>query len=139
MESGDATLTSSSDIACELASRYFPDYSDSEQLRLKVLDQDTIGLTLHEDWFIFDPITPFELEMAIDRSRSKGATSDDNISNLLLKKCKRVLMPFLLELFSGSLRCGYYPSNWRIAKVISILKPGSKPIAKKSFRPIQDC
>lgn len=136
LESENGTLTSSADIACELASRYFPDYSEEEQQRLKALDLDPTRLRPDEEWFIFDQISPFELEMAIDHSKSKGATGDDNISNLLLKKCKRVLMPHMLELFSGSLRCGYYPSDWRIAKVISIQKPGTKPTSKKSFRPI---
>jgi hypothetical protein len=45
-------------------------------------------------------------------------------------------MKYLTQLFNAVLLLNYFPSQWKVAQIILILKPGKPPHALTSYRPI---
>ena len=69
---------------------------------------------------------------------ASAAPGVDNFSILIVQQCFRELMHFLQRLFTASLVLGNFPTQWKVAKVIALWKPGkpsyseargSKPIS----------
>lgn len=82
-------------------------------------------------------ITGERIEWAISTFQPFKSPGVDGIFPVLLQKGAKELIPFLLNIFRGSLALGYIPEKWRRAKIIFIPKLGKKDITNpKSFRPI---
>ncbi|KAA1130480.1 hypothetical protein PGTUg99_050034 [Puccinia graminis f. sp. tritici] len=85
----------------------------------------------------FPPVTPAEVNRAIDSLPAKKAVGPDLIPNELLKMGKAQLTPFLTPLFNACLRHGHFPREWRTA-VTAILRKAGKPDYSdpNAYRPI---
>ena len=82
-------------------------------------------------------VTPVEVRAAIRRIRPGKAPGPDEITGECLKQCVHVLLPFLVRLFTASLRCHHFPARWKAARVLALRKPGKKTYnVAKSYRPI---
>ena len=82
-------------------------------------------------------VTTRELRAAVGRMRRKAATGPDQLPILLIERCFRELSPFLCRLFTASLQLGFFPSQWKSAKVIALRKPGKASYADpRAYRPI---
>ena len=71
------------------------------------------------------------------RGLARGrAPGPDGVSTDLLRAAPPTLAAVLAALFTGSLRCGFVPSRWRLAWVRMLPKPGRPLSAPGDFRPI---
>jgi len=74
----------------------------------------------------------YNLILTLNNSRS---SSDDNISNKLMKACVLELINPLLYLFNSSFEQGVFPDKLKCAKVIPLFK-GLDPAVMANYRPI---
>ena len=84
----------------------------------------------------YQPVTIQELHSAIHASGPWKSPGLDNISNICLRQCEPLLAPLLIQLFTASLRLGYFPSFWKAAIVVAVPKPEGDPLSPKGYRPI---
>lgn len=60
----------------------------------------------------------------------------DGIFNLILKHLNIKVYELLSTIFNRCLELHYFPSSWKVAKIIPIRKPGKDPTLPSSYRPI---
>ena len=60
----------------------------------------------------------------------------DEISGSMLKNLPNNLINILHVIFVNIMRTGFYPTNWKKAKIIMIHKKGKDPLVVSSYRPI---
>ena len=77
-----------------------------------------------------------ELDDAIKRLKTKKAPGKDGVCNEMIKHLGPTARKKLLELFNLSWRTGIFPSAWKEAIIIPVLKKGKDPKKKTSYRPI---
>lgn len=77
-----------------------------------------------------------DLKFIINNLKIKKASGFDNVSNRLIKNLPERALSFMVDLFNGCLKLGYFPSAWKLGKVIALLKPNKDPKDAKSYRPI---
>ena len=53
----------------------------------------------------------------------------DRIPGRCIKMCCGTLLPWLQQIFGGSLAVGYFPREWLTAKVLALRKPGKTSYA----------
>lgn len=86
------------------------------------------------------PIRPFkssEVQNVITNELNpKKAPGYDLITGRILKELPRKAIVFLTMLFNAVLRTEYFPSQWKVAQIIVILKPGKPANQVTSYRPI---
>ena len=80
--------------------------------------------------------TEAELNDAIKKLKNKKAPGKDGVCNEMIKHLGPIARQKLLELFNQSWRSGIYPTAWKEATIIPILKKGKDPKKKTSYRPI---
>lgn len=83
-----------------------------------------------------DLVKVFEIELIIKELKVRKASGPDLIANKFIKNLPRVSILLLQNLFNACLRSYYFPSSWKIAKIIAIAKPGKDPTVPASYRPI---
>lgn len=81
-------------------------------------------------------VSPEELRAAVRFSKNMKAPGFDNVFNLELKHLSDRFFAHLALIFTLCFALGYFPSSWKVAKVIAIHKPGKDPTSPKSYRPI---
>lgn len=85
---------------------------------------------------ILHPIRPKELWKHVRSLKSRKSPGPDSITNILLKNLPQKGIVSLTKILNGCLRTCYYPSAWKLAKVIAIKKPGKEESDPVSYRPI---
>jgi ribonuclease HI len=80
--------------------------------------------------------TMAELNDAITRLKIKKAPGKDGVCNEMIKHLGPAARQKLLELFNQSWNKGVFPSAWKEAIIIPILKKDKDPKKKSSYRPI---
>jgi hypothetical protein len=78
-----------------------------------------------------------EVLRAIIASKSKKSCGHDEIPMLVVKDCAEVLAEPLRMLFNKCLMDGWFPEDWKIAKIIPLHKKGSKTDVK-NYRPVSN-
>lgn len=81
-------------------------------------------------------VTPRELLKHVRSLKSCKAPGDDDVHNLLLKYMPQKCLVLLTKLINACLKLKYYPSTWKIAKVIALPKPGKDHTQALNYRPI---
>lgn len=66
----------------------------------------------------------------------KKAPGPDEISNNIIKAFPESLLKFLVRLFNSCLKIAYFPSQWKIGKIVAIPKPGKSNTIATNYRPI---
>lgn len=98
--------------------------------RLDYLDTASIAPLSMDDSMFIDS----EVKRAYGRMDHSSAIGYDNINfrtvNVLIAKH----LPFVTHVFNGCLQKGAYPSQWKIARVKFLLKPGRLPQKPDSYR-----
>ena len=82
------------------------------------------------------PFSLAELQQGINQVQSKSAPGDDQISNAMLKHMSPKAMETMLDIMNHSLRENVFPTTWKKATIIPLLKPGKDPEKLGSYRPI---
>ena len=80
--------------------------------------------------------TPEELNKALKTRKNKSAPGVDEITYLILKNCPAELFKVLAEIFTRSLHIGYFPQDWKKAKVKMIPKQHKDLKLLPNYRPI---
>jgi ribonuclease HI len=76
-----------------------------------------------------------ELKHAL-QTTNKSSSGPDNISYAMIKNLPPHSLSNLLALYNKIWKERIFPSSWRMATVIPILKPGKDPTSPLSYRPI---
>lgn len=88
------------------------------------------------DFLTHHRVTAEEISNNIKHSRNMKAPGFDAVFNLVLKKLGPKSLNLLVKIFNACFSVGYFPAQWKLAKVIPILKPGKDPTSAKNYRPI---
>ena len=75
-------------------------------------------------------------EEALKRTKNTTSTGPDGISYLHLKHLGPHAIRALTDIFNTSIQHNTIPNIWKLAKIISILKPNKSPTEPASYRPI---
>lgn len=81
------------------------------------------------------PFTLHELEMVL-HSTKQSAPGPDRIHYFMLQHLHPATLELVLYLFNRIWSEGCFPTSWKIAVVIPLLKPGKDPTVASSYRPI---
>lgn len=98
--------------------------------------QESINYISHNFDDAIDEISGNEIKGLLHYVKPLKSPGVDGIPYLLLKKLPDSAIQFISILFNSCLKVHYFPSAWKISKVIPILKPGKDPTTPKSYRPI---
>ena len=123
----DGSITTSTKEAGKvLFQKWFgkDDVSSDTQYHTKLRSVVTEILTMEDNDEI--TITEEDLSEAINSMRSLKAPGPDCIVSLILKKNINVITPSLLKILNAGITLRYFPSAWKRANVILILKSGKK-------------
>ena len=101
-----------------------------QQLQEKTRQQSNLSPSQTSDF------TMTELNDAIKRLKNKKAPGKDGVCNEMIKHLGPTARKKLLELFNLSWKTGVFPSAWKEAIVIPILKKEKDPKKKTSYRPV---
>lgn len=81
-------------------------------------------------------ITLEEVIQTLSALRPYKAPGPDTIQNIMLKQLPLSAILWLCGVLNNCLMLGYWPSKFKIAKVIPILKAGKSPSDANNYRPI---
>lgn len=81
-------------------------------------------------------VTIDEVAQIIKSSRNIKAPGFDGHFNLVLKNFEPKSISLLAKIFNRCLEIGYFPSSWKLPKVVPIPKPGKDPTNPANYRPI---
>jgi hypothetical protein len=77
-----------------------------------------------------------EVQDAIRGVKVGKAPGPNGLPNRALEHLPQRAISPLVALFNAALLAQYFPTEWKLAPVISILKPGKDPSLPSSYRPI---
>lgn len=83
-----------------------------------------------------ESISPNEVKTFIKKLKNKKAPGGDKITPLLIKNLPNSTVVFITLLFNYMLLYAYFPTEWKIANVVALPKPGKDHTDPKSYRPI---
>ncbi|GBL97014.1 putative RNA-directed DNA polymerase from transposon BS [Araneus ventricosus] len=96
---------------------------------------DAVEFNSFGDFFGIDTVTYDDVVMAVKELKSTSTIGIDNIPPLIIKGCAEFLVYPLLALFSLSLRTNTFPHDWKLTKIVPVLKKGNAEECK-NYRPI---
>jgi hypothetical protein len=76
------------------------------------------------------------IQTIVNSLNSKNSSGYDLIIFLTLKSLLPIGIKYLTQLFNSALVLVYFPNQWKVAKIILLLKPGKPPHELQSYRPI---
>ena len=74
-----------------------------------------------------------EIEKLISKLKNKKAPGFDEIFSAMVKNLPNIL---IVNIVNGMLRLGYFPNEWKMAKIICIPKINKNPALVSSYRPV---
>ena len=77
-----------------------------------------------------------ELNCAVRQLKNKKAPGKDGISNEMIRRLGGVAKQKLLDIYNHYWNTGTFPTSWKEAIIIPILKKGKDRPSKTSYRPI---
>lgn len=77
-----------------------------------------------------------EVQNIIKSLRPFKSPGPDAIQNILIKNLPLVAINYLTAVFNKCLVLNYWPSSFKMAKIIPILKAGKSPVDAQNYRPI---
>jgi hypothetical protein len=86
-----------------------------------------------------DPSTytkPSEISAILRVLKNGKAPGLDGINNRHLKNLPRKVIVYLTHIFNNCIRLGYFPKQWKHAKVVAIPKPNKDATNPNNYRPI---
>ena len=82
-------------------------------------------------------ITESQIRSHISRLSLYKASGPDGIPNIVLKKCTKLILPYLLQIFQAVLSLNIYPSQWREIEMCMLHKPGMPRYdVPKAYHPV---
>ena len=85
----------------------------------------------------FAPFTEQEVERSITSTASFKAPGPDGICNIVFKRCKDQLTPYLTQIFNAVFALNTYYDSWKDFTTVVLRKPGKADYTvPKAYRPI---
>ncbi|BAE66183.1 unnamed protein product [Aspergillus oryzae RIB40] len=85
----------------------------------------------------WEPITEIEIHRSIRAAKGTTAPGEDGIPTLVWKQLWAYLKETITIIFTKSLDLGYYPNQWKRARIVVLRKPGKPDYsAPGAYRPI---
>ena len=78
--------------------------------------------------FSFRAISKFEIRKIVLSFPSNNASGADKVSMKVIMDALPCILPTLTEIISSSLLTSVFPSIWKEAEVIALLKEGNRPV-----------
>lgn len=85
---------------------------------------------------VHELIRPKDLKKIIKSLPNNKAPGEDGITNMMLKNATRKCLVVLTKIFNACIINSYFPSAWKVAITVPILKPGKLATCASSYRPI---
>jgi hypothetical protein len=77
-----------------------------------------------------------EVQTIINNLKPKSSPGYDLITGKILQELPPAGIKYLTQIFKAAMLTGYFPAQWKIAKIIHHLKPGKPPNEPMSYTPI---
>jgi hypothetical protein len=77
----------------------------------------------------WEPITEAEIERALKEAKGKTAPREDGLPTLVWKNTWKHILKIVLEIFTASVKFGYYPKRWKTAMIVVLRKLGKPDYA----------
>jgi hypothetical protein len=140
IKDGETTLTDAQHL-CESFNKYFSTVvhqylpttnqtPDLEALHNFVSSKIPDGILL-----TMPPLTCEEVFQSLNKLDPHKATGLDDLSSKILKMSASVIAKPLSVIYNQSIACGYFPTQWKTARVTPVHKSGSRT-DKNNYRPI---
>jgi ribonuclease HI len=85
----------------------------------------------------WDPITKEEVYRALQCMKARKAPGEDEIPTLVWKQIWPYLSEEIFQIFTASISLGYYPRQWKRARIVVLRKPNKPDYAiPGAYRPI---
>jgi hypothetical protein len=81
------------------------------------------------------PTNPSEVAWLIRHTRPRSAPGPEGIQNIVLQHLPKAAFKFIATLFNKSLALNYFPSQWKVAKLLMFPKPGKDLTSPLNYRP----
>jgi hypothetical protein len=122
-------------------------FADSLQKAFTTNPDNNKHFTLHIEQLVKDfldkpfsgrvrPTNPSEVAWLIRHTRPRSAPGPDRIQNILLQHLPKEAFNFIATIFNKSLALNYFPSQWKVAKLLMFPKPGKDLTSPHNYRPI---
>ena len=133
LKKSDGTWTDSSEeIANILMDAHFPESQKEVQNNPDAMNFHGVAPGL-----VGNIVNKKGIEWAINSFNPYKSPGPDGVFPAMLQQSLEDIMPWLLEIFSASLKFGYIPKGWRSVKVVFIQKAGKACHSlAKDYRPI---
>jgi hypothetical protein len=77
-----------------------------------------------------------EIAWIVRHFKPRKAAGPDGIQNIILQHLPRSALQIIAEIFNSSLALNYFPTHWKVAKIIMLPKPGKDHTSPLNYRPI---
>ena len=89
------------------------------------------------DEIAWEPITEWEVASALNRAKKNTVSGRDGLPTLVWRELWSYMSTRITQIFSASVRLGYFPTQWKTAKIVVLRKPGKDDYTiSKAYRPI---
>ena len=85
--------------------------------------------------FTIQPVKPDAVLKIIQGLKNSKSTGLDNIDTYIIKLVAKDILPALTNIINLSIRDSCFPTSWKRAKVVPLLKKGSKELSSCSTPP----
>jgi hypothetical protein len=86
---------------------------------------------------VWVPLSEEEVEVALNKCKNKKSFGHDEIPMLVVKHCGAHLKGILTVLFNKCISNGWFPDDWKVAKITPIHKKGNRTDVS-NYRPISN-
>jgi len=135
----NSNLTGSAQVKAELLALHFSNIFKPYSIFPNISHQDQMNLFITSPLPIALPAkytTPFEIFSVIKTLKTNKSPGHDQISNRIIKNIPAKIIIQLSHIYNATLCQSYFPSKWKSAIIISVLKPSKPPDKVDSYRSI---
>lgn len=140
LKDGDNILLTNGEKAQKLAQQFESAHNFNLNVLSPIEDQISIEFqNIVEQEFSSDEVFNTdlnEIKSIIKKFKNMKAPGEDGIFYILIKKLPEATLSSLVKICNKCFDLAYFPSSWKNAKVVPILKPDKNPAEASSYRPI---
>lgn len=138
----DGPIMTDSNKATAFAKNFLLNHHVSDRIRCPITETEVLNCLTDFNTSQFSmptqttPVSVGMLKGQIKRLKSKKSFGLDDIRIDFMKNLSTLAVSRLCDIFNVCLKFQYFPKEWRIAKIVPILKPGKPTNLLSSYRPI---
>jgi hypothetical protein len=104
-------------------------------------EEEVFTLQLEFPYQLEPPLSPFqqlEVQTIISNLKPKSSLGYDLITAKILQELPPAGIKYLTQIFNAAMLTGYFPAQWKVAKIILHLKPGKPPNESMSYQSLRE-